>query len=88
MSSTSSSTPAPVIRPKTSILDKSLSRGKQEVSLSAFALLFSEMVQYCQTRSNTVPELQQKLHDLGFQVSQSDVSQSWQILSGRNGSKC
>ncbi len=35
-------------RPKTSILDKSLSRGKQEVSLSAFALLFSETVQYCQ----------------------------------------
>merc|ERR1712110_697733 len=60
--------PSPVIRPKTSILDKSLSRGKQEVSLTAFALLFSEMVQYCQTRSNTVPELQQKLHDLGFQV--------------------
>ena len=27
--SMSSSTPAPVIRPKTSILDKSLSRGKQ-----------------------------------------------------------
>jgi hypothetical protein len=68
MSLLSSSTPAPVIRPKTSILDKSLSRGKQEVSLSAFALLFSEMVQYAQTRSNTVPELQQKLHDLGFQV--------------------
>ena len=66
--SMSSSTPAPVIRPKTSILDKSLSRGKQEVSLTAFALLFSEMVQYCQTRSNTVPELQQKLHDLGFQA--------------------
>ncbi len=64
----SSSTPAPVIRPKTSILDKSLSRGKQEVSLAAFALLFSEMVQYCQSRSNTVPELQQKLHDLGWQV--------------------
>ena len=38
------------------------------MSLTAFALLFSEMVQYCQTRSNTVPELQQKLHDLGFQV--------------------
>ena len=42
--------------------------GPQEVSLTAFALLFSEMVQYCQTRSNTVPELQQKLHDLGFQA--------------------
>ncbi len=38
-------------RPKTSILDKSLSRGKQEVSLSAFALLFSETVQYCQVIS-------------------------------------
>merc|ERR1712240_670126 len=50
------------------ILDKSLSRGKQEVSLAAFALLFSETVQYCQARSSTVPELQGKLHDLGFQV--------------------
>ena len=61
-------TPAKVIRPKTSILDKSLSRGKQEVSLSAFALLFSEMVQYCQSRSNTVNDLQVKLHELGWQV--------------------
>merc|ERR1712018_224764 len=60
--------PSPVIRPKTSILDKSLSRGKQEVSLSAFALLFSEIVQYCQSRSSTVPELQGKLHELGIQV--------------------
>ena len=64
----SHTTPVPVIRPKTSILDKSLSRGKQEVSLSAFALLFSETVQYCQARSDTVPELQGKLHELGFQV--------------------
>jgi len=62
------STPAPIIRPKTSILDKSLSRGKQEVSLAAFALLFSETVQYCQARSDTVPELSGKLHDLGWQV--------------------
>ena len=60
--------PSPVIRPKTSILDKSLSRGKQEVSLSAFALLFSEIVQYCQSRSSTVPELQGKLHELGYQA--------------------
>ena len=61
-------TPAPMIRPKTSILDKSLSRGKQEVSLSAFALLFSEIVQYCQTRSSTVTDLQQRLHEVGWQV--------------------
>lgn len=61
-------TPAPVIRPKTSILDKSLSRGKNEVSLSVFALLFSEIVQYHQHRSSTVPELQSKLHELGWEV--------------------
>ena len=46
--------------PKTSILDKSMSRGKGEVSLTSFALLFSEMVQYCQNRVHTVPELQTK----------------------------
>lgn len=48
------------IRPRTSILDKSLSKGKGEVSLSCFALLFSELVQYCQNRVYTVPELQNK----------------------------
>ena len=48
MAQSSGGTPSPLIRPKTSILDKSLSKGKQEVSLSAFALLFSETVQYCQ----------------------------------------
>jgi len=58
-----------VVRSKTSILDKSLSRGKQEVSLAAFALLFSETVQYCQSRATTVPELQKRLHNLGWQVS-------------------
>ncbi|RZC32520.1 TRAPP domain containing protein [Asbolus verrucosus] len=40
-------------RNKTSILDKPLSRGKGEVSLSCFALLFSEVVQ---------------LHELGRKV--------------------
>ncbi|XP_023347535.1 trafficking protein particle complex subunit 5, partial [Eurytemora carolleeae] len=68
ITSTMNNISAPLLRSKTSILDKSLSRGKQEVSLSAFALLFSETVQYCQARSNTVPELQAKLHDLGWQV--------------------
>jgi hypothetical protein len=48
------------VRPRTSILDKSLSRGRGEVSLSCFALLFSELVQYCQNRVYTVPELQNK----------------------------
>jgi hypothetical protein len=53
---------------KSSILEKPLSRGKAEISVSTFALLFSEMVQYCQNRVNTVPELQAKLADMGHQV--------------------
>lgn len=47
-------------RARTSILDKPLSRGKGEVSLSCFALLFSEVVQYSQSRVYTVPELQNR----------------------------
>lgn len=47
-------------RARLSILDKPLSRGKGEVSLSCFALLFSEVVQYCQNKSQTVPELQNR----------------------------
>jgi hypothetical protein len=58
----------PSLRARTTILDRSLSRGKQEVSLASFALLFSETVQYCQSRSSTVPELHEKLHALGWQV--------------------
>lgn len=43
-----------------SILDKSLSRGKTEVSLTAYALLFSEIVQYSHNRVNSVTELHNK----------------------------
>ncbi|XP_063988208.1 trafficking protein particle complex subunit 5 [Diachasmimorpha longicaudata] len=56
------------VRPRTSILDKSLSKGKGEVSLSCYALLFSELVQYCQNRVYTVPELQNKLTEMGAEV--------------------
>ncbi|XP_030768160.1 trafficking protein particle complex subunit 5-like [Sitophilus oryzae] len=55
-------------RNRLSILDKPLSRGKGEVSLSCFALLFSEVVQYCQNKSQTLPELQNRLHELGQKV--------------------
>ena len=48
------------LRLKTTILDRSISKGKNEVSLNCFALLFSEIVQYCQNRVSTVPELQAK----------------------------
>ncbi|XP_075228279.1 trafficking protein particle complex subunit 31 [Lycorma delicatula] len=56
------------VRPKTSILDKSLSKGRGEVNLSCYALLFSELVQYCQNRVYTVPELQNKLAEMGQEV--------------------
>ncbi|XP_060596851.1 trafficking protein particle complex subunit 5-like isoform X1 [Ruditapes philippinarum] len=62
-------------RQKSSNLDKPLSKGKAELSISfsevnvaTFALLFSEIVQYCQNRVYTVPELQTKLSDLGQHV--------------------
>jgi len=56
------------LRLKTTILDRSISKGKNEVSLNCFALLFSEIVQYCQNRVSTVPELQAKLSEFGQQV--------------------
>ncbi|CAJ0606645.1 unnamed protein product [Cylicocyclus nassatus] len=49
----------------TGILDKTLSKGKNEVSLSAFALLFSEVVKYAQERSETVTDIHDKLASYG-----------------------
>ena len=42
-------------RPRTNILDKPLSKGKGEVSLNCFALLFSEVVQYEQSKVPKYP---------------------------------
>lgn len=50
------------------ILEKPLIKGRNEINVSTFGLLFSEMVQYCQNRVHTVPELQTKLSELGQQV--------------------
>ena len=52
----------------TQILDRPLSRGKSDVSLSSFAFLFSEYVQYCTNRVMTIPDLQLKLAQLGNNV--------------------
>lgn len=43
-----------------SLLDKTMSRGRNEVSATAFALLFSEMVQYSHNRVSSVNELHEK----------------------------
>ncbi|XP_062510124.1 trafficking protein particle complex subunit 5-like [Corticium candelabrum] len=55
-------------KPPPNILDRPLSRGKSEVNLSTFALLFSEIVQYSQHRVLSVAELQTKLAELGQEV--------------------
>ncbi|KAG7315877.1 hypothetical protein KOW79_020743 [Hemibagrus wyckioides] len=56
---------------KSAILERPLARAKTEVSVSAFALLFSEMVQYCQSRVYSVAELQGRLADMGHGVGAS-----------------
>ncbi|XP_010545458.1 PREDICTED: trafficking protein particle complex subunit 5-like isoform X1 [Tarenaya hassleriana] len=50
------------------VLDKPLGKGKQEVSLSAFAFLFSELVQYNQTQVDNIAELERRLEDAGYAV--------------------
>lgn len=58
-------------RGKSAILERPLSRPKTEVSVSAFGLLFSEVVQYCQSRVYSVSELQARLAELGQRVGAS-----------------
>jgi hypothetical protein len=41
-----------------------------QVSLSAFAFLFSELVQYCQQRVSRVTELENRLEEVGFRVGE------------------
>lgn len=55
-------------RGKSALLERALVRPRTEVSLSAFALLFSELVQHCQSRVFSVAELQARLAALGRQV--------------------
>lgn len=54
------------MRQKTSILDKSISKGKGEINMNCFALMFSELVQYCQGKAHTVNELQTRYVDILF----------------------
>lgn len=50
------------------VVDKPLGKGKSEVSLNAFAFLFSEMVQYNQTCVDNIAELEHRLEDAGYGV--------------------
>ena len=55
-------------RGRASVLERPLSKGKAEVSLSAFAFLFSELVQYADGRGDSVMELENRLASVGWQV--------------------
>lgn len=72
-------------RGKSAVLERSLSRPRTEVSLSAFALLFSEMVQYCQSRVYSVSELQARLADMGRGVGASMLDLL--VLREKNGKR-
>ena len=52
------------------ILDRPLSKIRSEISHSAFAFLFSEIVQYAYNRISSIEDLQSKLEELGFEVGQ------------------
>jgi hypothetical protein len=54
--------------PLPTVLDKPISRGTTQVSLSAFSYLFSELVQYCQNRADAVADLEKRLSDLGYGI--------------------
>ncbi|KAK8649969.1 hypothetical protein V6N13_139621 [Hibiscus sabdariffa] len=56
------------IKQYANILDKPIGKGKQEVSLSALAFLFSELVQYNQTQVDNISELETRLEDAGYAV--------------------
>ena len=53
------------------VLDRPLPlqpRQQRDVSFSSFAWLMSEMIQYVQTRSDSVSDIEKKLSDLGYTV--------------------
>lgn len=60
-------------KPRHSILDNPIILDKNEVSGSSFALLFCEIVRYCESKSNTECELMCMLSDYGRVIAQKTV---------------
>ena len=58
---------------KPGILDRPLSKGNQEFSVSFYNLLFAEIVSYCQDRANSLDDITTQLADLGRDVG-------WRIM--------
>ncbi|CDO70936.1 hypothetical protein BN946_scf184829.g45 [Trametes cinnabarina] len=73
------STPKPGARPN--IYDRPLNKTRNvEVSASAFAFLFSEIVQYTQKRVNGINDLERRLNTLGYRVG----TRVLELLAWRN----
>mmetsp|Transcript_86156 Transcript_86156/g.257135 ORF Transcript_86156/g.257135 Transcript_86156/m.257135 type:complete len:193 (-) Transcript_86156:64-642(-) len=54
---------------KSPVYDRSLQqKPRSDVSLSAFAFLFSEMVDYCLQKASVTHELEESLHELGMPI--------------------
>jgi len=53
---------------KLSVYDRPLHKQRTEVSLSAFAFLFAEVVDYCLKKVGAMQELEERLHELGVPI--------------------
>mmetsp|Transcript_16727 Transcript_16727/g.50037 ORF Transcript_16727/g.50037 Transcript_16727/m.50037 type:complete len:205 (-) Transcript_16727:75-689(-) len=61
--------PSASVVSRPSILDANLrTKRSGDVALSSFSFLFSEFVQYTQARVRTLPALEKRLADVGYQV--------------------
>lgn len=55
---------------KASIYEKNLHRKSIDVSISSYAFLFSEIIQYLQKKSTGIQDLERRLNDLGYHIGQ------------------
>eukprot|EP00933_Yihiella_yeosuensis_P044141 TRINITY_DN3922_c0_g4_i1.p1 TRINITY_DN3922_c0_g4~~TRINITY_DN3922_c0_g4_i1.p1 ORF type:complete len:190 (+),score=25.71 TRINITY_DN3922_c0_g4_i1:74-643(+) len=55
-------------RGKLSVYDRQLNRSRNEVSLSAFAFIFAETVDYCLKKASAMHDLEERLHEMGVPV--------------------
>jgi hypothetical protein len=53
---------------KKSIVDQPIVKSQPSINLSAFSLLFCELVEYSQAKSSTIQELQTRLSDAGHHI--------------------
>ncbi|KZP32435.1 TRAPP I complex [Athelia psychrophila] len=75
--------------PRPNIFDRSLNKTRTtEVSTSAFAFLFSEVVQYTQKRVSGINDLERRLNTLGYRIGTRVLElMAWRAESGSKAPK-